>query len=87
MSSANSFSFPAVPVLLFTLVPLIQTWFSNGLFKFFEGNLYNITINYHRFFDCCMEDAKKAGNDTDKTDEASHPEQKKKKVLKLVKVF
>ena len=50
-----------------------------------EGNPYD----YHRFFDDCMEDALEAGNDTEESDEASHPEQKKtnKKVLKPVKVF
>ena len=54
-----------------------------------EDNPYD----YHRFFDHCMEDANynEAGNDTEESDEASHPEQKKtnKKdlVLKPVKVF
>ena len=39
-----------------------------------EDNPYD----YHRFFDHCMEDANEAGNDTEESDEASHPEQKKK---------
>lgn len=72
---------------MLTIEPLIRTCLviTNGVFEFLEDNPYD----YHRFFDHCMEDANEAGNDTEESDEASHPEQKKtnKKVLKPVKVF